>query len=305
MNEDTLGRALGALRATRMSEAASARVREELENVWRDRASRQTRRRGFVVPGFARAFAIAALVVAVGLGTLRAGADSPLYGARIAIEDALVGLQADPISYVSDLYEQRLEEAARLEATGNALAAGRARDAQGDALRLLNKIEPQVQQEQPPEPSPSAAITLPSPSPTPEATVAPTPVPTPTPTLAPTTRPATPRPATAPPTATDKPVTPQPTPSPTPTQFPVRATGTVTYPDGTPVNDACVSTGFDSSCIAATMNGKLDFWFIARKYDTVTLYVRKIDLMSGRTLYGKVTATVTGPTLLLENVTLR
>jgi len=156
VNEDTLGRALGALRTTRMSEAASDRVREELESAWRDRASRQTRRRGFVVPGFARAFAIAALVFAVGFGTLRAGADSPLYGARITLEDGLVGLQADPVGYLGELYQERLEEAARFEATGNALAAGRARDAQEDALRLLNKIEPQVQQE-PPQPSPSTA----------------------------------------------------------------------------------------------------------------------------------------------------
>jgi len=300
VNEDTLGRALGALRTTRMSEAASDRVREELENAWRDRVSRQTRRRGLVVPGFARAFAIAALVFAVGLGTLRAGADSPLYGARIALEDGLVGLQADPVGYLSELYQERLEEAARFEATGNALAAGRARDAQEDALRLLNKIEPQVQQE-PPQPSPSTAITLPSPSPTPEATV----VPTPTPTLAPTVRPATPRPATAPPTVTDKPVTTAPTPAPTPTQFAVHVTGTVTYADSTAVNDACVSLTLDGSCVATTVNGKMDFWLFAKKYDGIAVYVKKIDLMSGRTLRGKITGTVTGPTLVLGNVTLR
>ena len=304
MNGDTLGRALGALRTTRMSEAASDRVREELENAWRDRASRQTRRRGLVVPGFARAFAIAALVFAVGLGTLRAGADSPLYGARIALEDGLVGLQADPVGYLSELYQERLEEAARFEATGNALAAGRARDAQEDALRLLNKIEPQAQQE-PPQPSPSTAITLPSPSPTPEATVAPTPVPTPTPTLAPTVRPATQRPATAPPTVTDKPVTTAPTPAPTPTQFAVHVTGTVTYADSTAVNDACVSLTLDGSCVATTVNGKMDFWLFAKKYDGIAVYVKKIDLMSGRTLRGKITGTVTGPTLVLGNVTLR
>jgi len=285
VNEDTLGRALGALRTTRMSEASSDRIREELENAWRDRASRQTRRRGFVVPGFARAFAIAALVFAVGLGTLRAGADSPLYGARIALEDGLVGLQADPVGYLGELYQERLEEAARFEATGNALAA-----------------EPQVQQE-PPEPSASTAITLPSPSPTPEATVEPSP--TPSPTATPTLRPATPRPATPLPAVATKPPTPSPTVAPTPTQFPVHAMGTVTYADSTPVNDACVSTGVDSSCVATTTSGKFDLWFLGKKYDTITLYVRKVDLLSGRTLRGKVTATVTGPTLSLGNVTLR
>ena len=298
MNEDTLVRALGGLRTARMSEAASDRVREELEKAWRDRASRLSRRRGFTVPGFARAFAIAALVVAVGFATLRAGADSPLYSARIAVEDALVGLQADPISYVSELYQERLEEAARFEAAGNALAASRARDAQEDALRLLNKIDTQVRQEQPPEASASTAITVPTPSPTPEASVEPSPTPTPTAT-------PTPRPATPPPAVATKPPTPSPTVAPTPAQFPVHAVGTVTYADSTPVNEACVSTGLDGSCVAASTNGKIDFWLIAKKYDTITLYVRKIDLMSGRTLRGKVTVTVTGPTLVLGNITLR
>ena len=304
MNEDTLVRALGALRTARMSEPASDRVREELENAWRDRASRQVRRRGLVVPGFARAFVIAALVVALGFGTLRAGADSPLYGARIGLEDALVGLQADPVGYLSELYQERLEEAAHFEAVGNALAASRARDAEEDALRLLNKIEPQLQDD-PPQPSPSTAITLPSPSPTPEATVAPTPAPTPSPTLVPTLRPATPRPATPPPTVTDKPVTPKPTPLPTPTQFAVHVYGTVTYADSSPVNDACVSLTLDGSCVATTVNGKTDFWIFAKKYDGIAVFVRKIDLMSGRTLRGKITGSVTGPTLVLGNVTLR
>ena len=304
MNEDTLGRALGAFRTTRMSEAASDRVREELQNAWRDRASRQTRRRGFVVPGFARAFAIAALVFVVGLGILRAGADSPLYGARIALEDGLVGLQADPVGYLGELYQERLEEAARLEATGNALAASRARDAQEDALRLLNKIDP-LAQEEPPQPSPSTAITLPSPSPTPEPTVEPTPAPTPTPTLAPTPRPATPRPATAPPTVTDKPATPKPTPTPTPTQFAVHVTGTLTYADSTAVNDACVSLTLDGACMGTQVNGRFEFWIVAKKYDTITVYVKKVDLMSGRTLRGKDYGYVTGPTVDFGNTTLR
>ncbi|HEV8469928.1 MAG TPA: hypothetical protein VGR46_10000 [Candidatus Limnocylindria bacterium] len=303
MNEDTLVRALGGLRTARMSETASDRVREELENAWRERASRQSLRRGFVLPGFARAFAIAALVVAVGFATLRASADSPLYSARIAIEDALVGLQADPISYVSELYEERLEEAAHFEAAGNALAASRAREAQEDALRLLNKIEPQVRQEQPPEPSASTAITLPSPSPTPESTVEPSP--SPTPTATPTMRPATPRPATPPPAVTDRPATPKPTPSPTPTQFPVHVMGTLTYADSSPVNDACVSATLDGSCIGTQANGQFEFWIFAKKGDTIAVYVRKVDLMSGRTLRGKDYGTVTSPTLLLGNTTLR
>src|SRR5437870_4691791 len=121
-----------------MSEVASHRVRDELERAWRERAAAPKRRR-LAIPPFARVFATAALVVALGFVTLRSGADSPLYAFRVAIEDALVAVQADPVAYATELYDERLEEAARFDAVGNALAASRARAATDDARRLLRR----------------------------------------------------------------------------------------------------------------------------------------------------------------------
>jgi hypothetical protein len=301
MTEETVARALGSLRTTRMSRIASERVRDELEKAWRDRAAGH-QRRTFVIPSFARAFATAALVVAIGLVTLRSGADSPLYAFRVAIEDALVAVQADPVAYATELYDERLEEAARFDAVGNALAASRARAATGDALRLLNQVAPKNDQPDP-SPSTSTAIFVPSASPTAEPTTASTA--TPTPTVAPTPRPTV-RPVIEP---TVKPTTPPTikptTTSPSPSPFAVHVAGTIVYSDGTPVNDACVSTGLGGSCVATSVNGSADFWIIAKKGDTVIFYVQKLDIMTGRTYRGKAYATVTGPLLYLGTITLR
>src|SRR5205823_12725090 len=91
----------------------------------------------------------------------------------------------------------------------------------------------------------------------------PTPPPAPPPPRRPPRRPpARPPPTPLPTTAkTPTPAPPKPTPPPTPTQFAVHATGTVQYADGTPVNEACVSTSSTAgSCIATTTNGSVDFW---------------------------------------------
>jgi len=297
VNEQTVASAVGSLRAARMSEVASHRVREELERAWRERAAAPKRRR-LAIPPFARVFATAALVVALGFVTLRSGADSPLYAFRVAIEDALVAVQADPVAYATELYDERLEEAARFDAVGNALAASRARAATDDALRLLNQVAPKSDQ---PEPSPSSSTAIFVPSASPTAEPAMTPSPTPTTTLAPTPRP-TPRPTPEPTLKpTIKPTTPPPSPSP----FSVHIAGTVVYSDGTPVNDACVSTALGGSCVATSVNGTVDFWIVAKKYDTVTFYVQKLDIMTGRTYRGKAYATVTGPLLYLGTITLR
>jgi len=297
VNEQTVASAVGSLRAARMSEVASHRVREELERAWRERAAAPKRRR-LAIPPFARVFATAALVVALGFVTLRSGADSPLYAFRVAIEDALVAVQADPVAYATELYDERLEEAARFDAVGNALAASRARAATDDALRLLNQVAPKSDQ---PEPSPSSSTAIFVPSASPTAEPAMTPSPTPTTTLAPTPRP-TPRPTPEPTLKpTIKPTTPPPSPSP----FSVHVAGTVVYSDGTPVNDACVSTALGGSCVATSVNGTVDFWIVAKKYDTVTFYVQKLDIMTGRTYRGKAYATVTGPLLYLGTITLR
>ena len=303
MNEEALARAVGSLRAARMSEAASDRVRDELAKAWRDRTARP-KRRGLVIPSFARAFATAALVVAFGFAVLRSGADNPLYGFRIGIEDALVAVQADPVAYATELYDERLEEAARFETTGNALAASRARAATDDALRLLGEVAPKRNDDEPERgPSSSTAIFVPSASPTAAPSEEPsptaTPMATPTPALRATTRPTA--------TPTEKPLTTttKPAPSASPSPFAVHIAATVVYPDGTPVNDACVSTALGGSCVATSVNGAVDFWIVARKYDSVTFYVQKQDIMTGRIYRGKVSTYVTGPLLYLGTITLR
>ena len=311
MMQDSLARALGTLKGARMDDVAADDVRKRLEQAWAERATR--RRSGFVIPGFARAFAVAALFVLVAFSTMRAAADNPLYGARVAIEDSLVAFQSDPVDYLSQLYDERLEEAARFEATGNALAASRARSAQSEALRLLNQITPEPSES--PEPSASTSITLPSPSPSPtaEASAAATESPTPTPTASPRptiARTSTPIPATAtpkPPTPTPKPstATTKPSPTPTPTPMNVHAYGYVLYADGSPVDGACVSTSLDGTCVAGSIKGRVDLQFTAKKGQSITLYFRNYDAARGGTLHGKVTVTVGGPEVALGTITLR
>jgi hypothetical protein len=308
MMQDSLARALGTLKGARMDDVAADDVRKRLEQAWAERATR--RRLRFVIPGFARALAVAGLVVFVAFSTMRAAADNPLYGARVAIEDSLVAFQSDPVDYLSQLYDERLEEAARFEATGNALAASRARSAQSEALRLLNQITPGPSES--PEPSASTSITLPSasPSPTAEASPAATESPTPTPTASPRpsiARTSTPKPATPSPTPTPKPTTTttKPSPTPTPTPMTVHAYGYVLYADGSPVDGACVSTSLDGTCVAGSINGRVDLQFTAKKGQSITLYFRNYDASRGGTLHGKVTVTVGGPEVALGTITLR
>lgn len=305
MMQDSLARALGSLKGARMDDVAADDVRKRLDTAWAERAQRHPRSR-FVVPGLARTFVVAGLAIFVAFSTMRAAADSPLYGARVAVEDSLVAFQSDPVGYLSHLYDDRLEEAARFEATGNALAASRARDAQGEALRLLNQISPQP--EQSPEPSASTAITLPSPSPTPETPAAATESPTPVPTATPrptTARTATPKPATPSPTPTPKPTTARPSVTPTPTPMDVHAYGYVLYADGSAVDGACVSTSLDGICVAGSIKGRVDLQFSAKKGQLITLYFRNYDAARGGTLHGKVTVTVGGPEVALGTITLR
>jgi hypothetical protein len=307
MMQDSLARALGTLKGARMDDVAADDVRKRLEQAWAERAT--SKRARFAIPGFARALAVAALVVFVAFSTMRAAADNPLYGARVAIEDSLVAFQSDPVGYLSQLYEERLEEAARFEATGNALAASRARSAQSEALRLLNQITPAPSET--PEPSASTSITLPSPSPTPEASAAATESPTPTPTASPrptiartpTPKPASPTPKPA--TPTPKTTTTKPSPTPTPTPMTVHAYGYVLYADGSPVDGACVSTSLDGMCVAGSIKGRIDLQFTAKKGQSITLYVRNYDASRGGTLHGKVTVTVGGPEVALGTITLR
>src|SRR6267378_3193071 len=100
MTQDSLARALGGLKGARMDDVAADDIRKRLDSAWAERAHRRPRSR-FALPGFARAFAVAALVVIVAFSTMRAAADSPLYGARVAVEDSLVAFQSDPVGCLS------------------------------------------------------------------------------------------------------------------------------------------------------------------------------------------------------------
>ena len=75
--------------------------------------------------GIAVGLATTALIVGFAATTLSAPGDSPLYSLRVTIEDLAIPLHRDPedrAEYLVSLLEQRTSEAARLEATGNALA---------------------------------------------------------------------------------------------------------------------------------------------------------------------------------------
>jgi len=88
MMQDSLARALGGLKGARMDDLAAEEIRKRLQLAWTDRAPARRPSR-FAIPGFARALAVAALVVIVAFSTMRATADSALYGARVAVEEAL------------------------------------------------------------------------------------------------------------------------------------------------------------------------------------------------------------------------
>ncbi len=165
MMQDSLARALGALKGARMDDVAADDVRKRLEQAWAGRAAR--RRPQFVVPGFARAFAVAALVVLVAFTTMRAAADNPLYGARVAVEDSLVAFQSDPVGYLSQLYTLP-SPSPTPEVTAPPT----------ESPTSPPTATPQPTVARTPTPKPATA----SPIPTPKPTTAPKPSPTPTPT---------------------------------------------------------------------------------------------------------------------------
>jgi hypothetical protein len=253
VNDDRLVGLLAALRTERMDRRADRRLRTRLETAWAARESHNA------LPAWIRrpvlALASSALIFGFTATTLSAPGDSVLYGLRVTLEDLAIPLHADPgdrAEYLLSLLEQRTTEAARLEATGNALAAGRVREIERQTLLMVHKdqpVTPAVVEPAPTE-SPSAS---PTPAPTASATPSPTSPPSPTPSSVPTAtqRPATPRPTTAA-TATPKPPTATPKPTTTAVAQLVTFTGTIKNPDGTPATNVCVSTSVGGSCLAVT-----------------------------------------------------
>jgi outer membrane biosynthesis protein TonB len=284
MNDDRLVGMLSALRTERMERTADQKLRARLENAWTVRETQsglgwRLRRSVLVV-------ATAALVFGSIATTLSAPGDSALYTLRVTIEDLAIPLHRDPedrAEYLVSLLEQRTAEAARLEATGNALAASHVRDIERDTLRMVQQnlpLAPEIVEPVPTE-SPSA-------SPTPAATESPTPSPAPTATQ----RPATPRPTTASPAATIKP-TATPTPKPTTAATPqaVSIAGAIKNPDGTYATNVCVQISPNTSCSVVTTSGSFRVTFSAKIGQSVTLNFLRSDGI--KTYKATITKTVT------------
>ncbi|MDQ2951101.1 MAG: hypothetical protein M3R54_02430, partial [Chloroflexota bacterium] len=167
MTDDRLQGMLGSLRHERMDRIADDKIRARLENTWTTRLERRSF--SFRFRRFAPMLATVVLIVGLGAASMTAPGESPLYGFRIAVEDAAIALHPageERAEYVVGLLEQRQAEAARLEATGNAAAASKARQIEQDTLRLVRAMLPVA-----PDVDPAPVVTATeSPSPTPTAT---------------------------------------------------------------------------------------------------------------------------------------
>lgn len=302
MNDDRLVGMLAALRTERMERTADQTLRTRLETAWTARESRgglawRIRRPVLML-------ATAALVLGSAATTASAPGDSPLYGLRVTMEDIAVAFHADPADraqYLMSLLEERTSEAARLEATGNALAAGRVREIERKTLLMVQQnlpVDPNAVQPAPtesPTPSPS-----PTPVPTDPPTASPSPSASPVPTA--TQRPATPRP-TAVPTATPKPPTATPKPTTAATPQPVTFTGTIKNPDGSLATNVCVSESLGGSCLQVTSSGTFKVTFSAKIGQSKTLYFLRSDGV--KTYKATLTKTVSSTYVEVGNVLLR
>jgi len=272
VKDDRLTELLAALRAERMERTADQKLRARLENAWtarEDRSGLAWRLRRPVLT-----VATTALIVGFAATTLSAPGDSPLYSLRVTIEDLSIPLHRDPedrAEYLVSLLEQRTSEAARLEATGNALAASRARDVERQTLRMVQQNIPAA-----PDAVDAAPTDSPSPSPTPSPAASPTPTPTDAPAPTATQSPATQRP-TAPPTTTQPTATPTPKPTTAATAQAVMFTGAVKNPDGTYATNVCVSFNAAGPCQVVTTSATFRVTFSGKIGQSVTLYFLRTD----------------------------
>jgi len=268
MNDDRLVGMLAALRTERMERTADQELRARLENAWTVRETQsglgwRMRRPVLVI-------ATAALVLGSIATTLSAPGDSALYTLRVTIEDLAIPLHRDPedrAEYLVSLLEQRTAEAARLEATGNALAASHARDIERDTLRMVQQNLPVA---------PEIVEPAPTESPSPSPTASPSPTPSPTPSAVPATqRPATPRPTT-PPATTTKPPTATPRPTTAATPQAVSFAGVIKNPDGSYATNVCISLSQGGSCLAVT-GPSFKVTFSGKIGQSATLYFLRSD----------------------------
>jgi hypothetical protein len=308
MNEERLESLLASLRHERMDRIADERIRARLETAWTTR--QQQRSFGFRFRRLAPVLAAGVLLLGLGTATMSAPGESPLYGVRVAIEDASIALHADPedrAAYVLALLDDRQAEASRLEAAGNAAAASRARAIEANTVRIVRAMLPQTPEL--PAPAPAASSSA-SPARTPDVAT-PTPAPTATP-MAPASTtsvtPSTPRPTVAPtqapaPTATPT-KTPTPTMTPTGSPFLVTIYGLVKNSDATPASAVCVRTTTTTpDCYVLTApDGTYRFAMSARLNQTITVVLTRQD---GTVLWkGTATITVKGATVQVPDVKL-
>jgi hypothetical protein len=320
MNDDRLTGLLGSLRNERIDRIADDKIRTRLENAWATRMQRRSF--GFRLRRFAPILATIGLFAGLGGATMNAAGDSPLYGIRTAVEDAAVvfhGNPADRAEYLISLLDQRQDEAARLESTGNALAASKVRESEQRTLKALTGLVPEAPDTTVVEPLPSPTETpTPSPTATPSPSPSPTPLPTPQLTPPPTPRtatpvPSTPRPTTtvATPSRTPTPPASTPPPTPTPSAMVVQLTGYVRNPDLSIAVGACVSyvaptTANNFECTSntyMTATGAYRLTVSARLNQTVTVYAWMKDA-TGTMLKGYAMMTVKGTTVLMPDIKL-
>ncbi|GAC1700089.1 MAG: hypothetical protein NVS9B6_13220 [Candidatus Limnocylindrales bacterium] len=321
MNDDRLLSALGRLGDQELSQVGDGAIRARLETAWVSRA-RPSARAPFGLRRLAPLLGAVALTLSFGGAALGAGADSPLWDTRVALEagGALLRFSADDrVAYLLELVRSRTEEGARQEAAGNPGAAAKAREAAGAAVLQLHGSLPQI----------GTDLVSPTSSPTPSPAPVAVPAVGPTETPAAPTTPASPAPtaaatATRAPAATTSPVavTPVPTepfhsPSPSPTPLPTPTTntkqtatitGTVRDPSGVPVSEACITTSSTiptstTSCITRSTNGSYAFSASITPGQTITLYAFWSS-STGANFVGTTTASATVPTTIMPVINL-
>lgn len=299
MNEERLTGLLASLRQERMDRSADERIRARLERAWQERESHRTW--GFRLRRLTPVLATVVLLAGLGGATMNSAGDSALYGVRVAIEDAAVLLYPnaeDRNEYLLSLLDARQSEAARLESSGNALAASRVREVEQNTLRQLQATLPQL----PDETSVTAPLASESPSSSVSPTPSPTPIATPTPVVSRTPSP-TPRP-TATPTRTPAPTLP----APTGTPFAVTLTGTVKNPDFTLADGACVGVALPADlkapCTTKTSLGTYRLTVSGRINQTFTVYAWRYDAAAGIVYKGSAGGVVRGGTVQVPDIKL-
>ncbi len=316
MSDDRLIHALRRLGDQELSITADRTIRGRLETAWTTR-SRGGMRASFTLRRFAPVLAAFVLVAGLGGSALGAGADSPLWDTRLALESAGAYLRLstdDRVAYLLDLVQSRTEEAARQEVLGNAGAAEKARAAAASAVVEVNGSIPHVEVALPTPPPATPVVASASPTPTPA--VSPSPSPSRPPSATPTAQPPSSVPPTrtnAPITATEPPHTPSPSPTRTPTPTPtstkptVTITGTVRDQAGATVTGACITSSptiptSTSSCITKTTNGTYAFTAPVTPGQTITLYAYSTTTTG--VLAGSATSPATAPYTVMPQIAL-